>query len=147
MSKMGSHYPFEYLWHKLWSKEGPGVKLLIWLPTIKSWESPWFTCAQGACHIPLENFWQGLQLFFKVCVNQRLHKKLWISKVMKVPISRIARLSFWESQEKCHLVVAPIVNIIRGKVVAYPKVWAMVNLLSLCMHVAYPCIKNVLIMH
>ncbi len=29
MSKMGSHDPFEYLQHKLWPKEGQGVKVLI----------------------------------------------------------------------------------------------------------------------
>jgi hypothetical protein len=29
MSKMGSYDPFGYLKHKLWSKEGPGVKLPI----------------------------------------------------------------------------------------------------------------------
>jgi hypothetical protein len=27
MSKMGSHCSFEHLKHKLWPKEGPGVKL------------------------------------------------------------------------------------------------------------------------
>jgi hypothetical protein len=29
MFKMGSHDPFGYLKHKLWPKEGPGVKLPI----------------------------------------------------------------------------------------------------------------------
>jgi hypothetical protein len=36
MFKMGSHDPFGHLKHKLWSKERPGVKLAVWLPTIKS---------------------------------------------------------------------------------------------------------------
>jgi hypothetical protein len=40
MSKMGSHVPFEYSKYKLWPKEGPGVKLSIWLLTIKSLEFP-----------------------------------------------------------------------------------------------------------
>jgi hypothetical protein len=35
MSKMNSHYSFGYLKHELWPKEGPGVKLLVWLPTKK----------------------------------------------------------------------------------------------------------------
>jgi hypothetical protein len=43
MSKMGSHCSFGHLKHKLWPKEGPGVKLPIWLLTRKSWESTWFT--------------------------------------------------------------------------------------------------------
>jgi hypothetical protein len=29
MSKMASYEPFGYLQHKLWSKEGPGVKLVV----------------------------------------------------------------------------------------------------------------------
>ncbi len=29
MSEMGSHDPFGHLKHKLWSKEGSGVKLTI----------------------------------------------------------------------------------------------------------------------
>jgi hypothetical protein len=37
---MSLHHPFEHLKHKLWSKEGLGLKLAIWLPTIKSQESP-----------------------------------------------------------------------------------------------------------
>jgi hypothetical protein len=40
MSNMGSHDPFEYLKHKLWPKEGLGVKVPIWFMTIKSQESP-----------------------------------------------------------------------------------------------------------
>jgi hypothetical protein len=40
MPNMGSYYPFGYLKHKLWPKEGLGVKLPIWLMTTKSQESP-----------------------------------------------------------------------------------------------------------
>jgi hypothetical protein len=39
MSKVVSHYPFEYLQHKLWPKEGSRIKMSISLPTTKSWES------------------------------------------------------------------------------------------------------------
>jgi len=39
MFKMGFHDPFGYLKHKLRLKEGPRVKLAIWLPTIKSRKS------------------------------------------------------------------------------------------------------------
>jgi hypothetical protein len=35
ISKMASHWPFEHLSPKLWAKEGPGVKLVVWLPTTK----------------------------------------------------------------------------------------------------------------
>jgi hypothetical protein len=47
--------PFEHLKHKLWPKEGPGIKLTIWLSTTKSRESVRFPCMKVACHISLEN--------------------------------------------------------------------------------------------
>jgi hypothetical protein len=39
-----------------------------------------------------------------------LHKKLWVSKMVRVLISKITRLLTWESHEKHHLDVAPIVS-------------------------------------
>jgi hypothetical protein len=39
MPKMALHVPFGHLQPKLWAIERPGVKLPIWLPTIKSRES------------------------------------------------------------------------------------------------------------
>jgi len=62
MSKMSSRCSFGHLKHKLWPKEGPGVKLTVWLPTTKSQESTQFTWLQGMCHISLENSRQKLQL-------------------------------------------------------------------------------------
>ena len=55
MSKMGLHNPFGHLKHKLWPKKGSGIKLAIWLPTIKSWESPQYPCVQVVCDIFLES--------------------------------------------------------------------------------------------
>ncbi len=76
MSKMGSHDPFGYFKNKLWPKEGLGVKLSIWFSTIKSQESPWFTCVQVACHIPLKRYQQRLQLFFRPRLNWRFAKEV-----------------------------------------------------------------------
>ncbi len=50
--------------------------LAIWLPTIKSWESPWNTCVQVVCHILLESSWQGLQLCFRHHPNKRSAQKI-----------------------------------------------------------------------
>jgi hypothetical protein len=55
MSKMGTHGPFGHLQHKLWQKEGSGVKLTIWLPTTKSRESTQPRCVQMKCDTPLES--------------------------------------------------------------------------------------------
>jgi hypothetical protein len=68
---MSSYDPFGHLKHKLWSKERPGVKLAVWLPTIKSQESTRFPCMQVTCNMPLESSWQGLQLWLKPCPDQR----------------------------------------------------------------------------
>jgi hypothetical protein len=73
---MGSHDPFEYLKHKLWLKKGLGIKVSIWIPTIKSWESLWITCVKEACHVSLEIFWQGLQLCFGPHFNQRFSQEI-----------------------------------------------------------------------
>jgi hypothetical protein len=54
MPKMASHESFGHLQHKLWSKERPGVKLVVWLPTTKSRESTQPRCVQVECNTPLE---------------------------------------------------------------------------------------------
>jgi hypothetical protein len=65
MSKMASHWSFGHLQPKLWAKEGPGVKLAVWLPITKSRES---TCSQRAlreCNTALESSLWGLQGWFR----------------------------------------------------------------------------------
>jgi hypothetical protein len=121
MSKMGSHNPFGHLKHKLWPKEGLGVKLPIWLPTTKSQESPQFLCVEVACNILLKNAQQGLQL----CFRPHLHRRF----AYKVMSPQDCRSPFWDS----HLGI-PRQNVIwmwalwkstkyttKGKVVASPK--------------------------
>jgi hypothetical protein len=58
--QMGSHDPFEHLQHKLWQKERPRVKLAVWLPTMKCWESTRLLCVQVACDTPLKSSWREL---------------------------------------------------------------------------------------
>ncbi len=71
MSKMGSYDPFRYLKDKLWPKEGPRVKLPIWFPTTKSKKIALLTCVKMLCHISLESYRRGLQVFFKHHFNWR----------------------------------------------------------------------------
>jgi hypothetical protein len=85
MSKMGSHDPFGYLEYKLWPKEGPGIKLPIWLPTTKSWKSSRFLCLQVACDISLESCWRGLQFCFRPHLNQRFSHKVMGCQSCKIP--------------------------------------------------------------
>jgi hypothetical protein len=82
---MGLYDPFEHLKHKLWWKEGRGVKLVVWLPTTKSWKSPRFPCVQVVCNIPLKSSWQELQIFFRLHFNWRSTNKIMGPKVARVP--------------------------------------------------------------
>jgi len=53
------------------------------------------------CHIPLEKALdEGYNFALDVTSIEGLHKKLWASKVVRVPISRISRLSTWEFRDK-----------------------------------------------
>ncbi len=57
--------------HKLWSKEGPGVKLTVWLLITKSQESTRSRCVQVDCNTLLESSWRELQVCFRPHPNQR----------------------------------------------------------------------------
>jgi hypothetical protein len=52
---MASHWPFGHLQPKLWAKEGPGVKLAVWLPTTKSRESTSSRCSMIMCDMELKS--------------------------------------------------------------------------------------------
>jgi len=65
MPKMALHGPFGHLQPKLWAKEGPGIKLLVWLPTTKSQESTSSWRLLKECDTSLESSWRELQLWFK----------------------------------------------------------------------------------
>jgi hypothetical protein len=71
MSKMASHGPFGHLQQTLCAKEGPGVKLTIWLPTTKSRESTRPRCVQAECGTPLESSQGELQVSFKPHPDRR----------------------------------------------------------------------------
>jgi hypothetical protein len=55
ISKMPSHWSFGHLQPKLWAKEGPGVKLAVWLLTVKSRESTSFRHPNQECYMTLES--------------------------------------------------------------------------------------------
>jgi hypothetical protein len=127
MLKMSTHDPFEFLKHKLWPKEGPKVKLAIWLPTTKSQEIAPISLRVGGMRHTLESSWQGLQLFFICHLNQRS-----IDKVMGPQNRRSPNFGNFGTQDS-HLGVLGQSDIwmlapwpctkytIKGKVVASPK--------------------------
>jgi hypothetical protein len=100
MSKMSSHEPFGHLQHKLWQKERPGVKLTIWLSTIKSQESiqPW--CVQRKCNTPLERSRRELKCCFKPCPNWRFEQRVIIPQSCGSSNRGNSGTPPWESQDK-----------------------------------------------
>jgi hypothetical protein len=101
---VNTYDPFDYLKHKLWPKERSKIKLPSWLLIIKSRESPWFTYVKVACYILLKSSWWGLQFCFRPHFNRSFEKKLWASKVLRVPISK---LPSWESRDKMKFGYSP----------------------------------------
>jgi hypothetical protein len=99
MSKMASHEPFGHLQHKLWSKEGLGVKLAIWLPTTKSRESIWFECVQVKCDTPLET-WQELHLWFRLRLDPSSGRRVMSVQSLGIPNRDSFGTPLWESREK-----------------------------------------------
>ncbi len=124
MSKMASHEPFGHLQHKLWQKEGSGVKLAIWLPTTKSWESTRPRCVQVECNTPLESSQGELQVCFRPHPIRGLSKKLWTHKVLGVQTGQFWDSSLGVPRQKAIRMWVPrsnAENIIWGKVVASPE--------------------------
>jgi hypothetical protein len=143
---MSSHDSFEYLKHKLWPKEGPRVKLPIWLPTTKSEELPQFPYVKVTYHILLESLDEGYNFSLDFTSIGGLYTKLWASKVVRVPISGISRFPSGSP----NLGVGPVARhkeYYKGEGGGFPQVWAMVSFVKLCLHVARPCTKSALTMH
>jgi hypothetical protein len=100
MSKMSLHEPFGHLQHKLWSKEGPGVKLAIWLPITKSHESTWSRSMQVECDTPLKSYQGKIQVYFRSHPNRRWGREVMNAQSLRSPNRDNFGTPLWESQEK-----------------------------------------------
>jgi hypothetical protein len=121
---MPLHWQFGHLQPKLWAKEGPGVKLAVWLPTTKSRESTSSRRPIWVCDMALERSWRGLQLWFRPHRDPTLQ-----SGVMVVQSSGVSPGLFRDSISGvpgiCAIRMKPprlaAENTIWGKVVASPE--------------------------
>jgi len=142
---MGSHDPFKRLEHKLWPKEGLGIKLAVWLLTIKSRESPWFPCMQVACNILLEKALDmGYNFALDLISIEGLHTKLSRPKIAKVPNLKISGLPFGSLETKWHLGAGPLAKhrvYYKGEGGGFPQIRTVLNLVSLCSPMVHPCTK------
>jgi hypothetical protein len=145
---MGSHDPFEHMKHKLWQKEGPWVKLTVWLPTTKSQESPRFPCVQVMCDISLKGSRQGLQLCFRPHFNRKFaHKVMGPQSWAKLWQFRDPT---WESPDKKPFGCGPHGGhkiYYKGEGGGFPQVRAVVSLVSPNLPVVHLSTKSAPIMH
>jgi hypothetical protein len=100
MSKMASHEPFGHLQPKLWAKEGSGVKLAVWLPTIKSWESTFSRHSIWECDTALKSSQRELQLCFRPRLHWTLQSRDMSSQSLGTPTRDSFETPTWESWEK-----------------------------------------------
>jgi hypothetical protein len=144
--KMASHEPFGHLEHKLWQKEGLGVKLAVWLPTTKSRESTRPRCVQMECDTPLKRFQQELQVCFRPHPNQRSKQRVMNSQSPRSP-NRDNFRTPWESWDKkpfgcgCGGIMQ---RILYGEGGGFPWVRVVVSLVSPELPVACPSTKGAL---
>jgi len=130
MSKMGLHCPFKYLTHKLWPKEGLGIKLAIWLPTTKSRD---FIVCRWSATCRWKDLDEGYNFALDLILIQGLHVKLWGPKIAGVPTLAILGLPFGSLETKSNLDVGPVGSHIvyyKGEGGGFPQVQAVVSLVS-----------------
>jgi len=135
MFKVDSHCSFGHLKHKLWPKEGPGVKLPIWFPTKKSRESTQLICLQTTCNILLETLDEGYNFALNRISIRGLLTKLWGSKVAGIPTWAISRLPLGSPETKSHLDVGLMERCrvyYKGEGGGFPQVRAVVSLMCPC---------------
>jgi hypothetical protein len=148
MSEMGSHDPFEHLKHKLWPKEGPRVKFDSW--PLKVRNRPNFLAFRWHATYRWKNFNEGYNFALDLISIRGLHTKLWAPKVAGVLSLGILGLPLGSLETKYHLDVGLMERLIvyyKGEGGGFPKVWAVVSLVSSNLPVAYLHTKSVPAMH
>jgi hypothetical protein len=121
-----------------------GIKLTIWLPTIKSQESPRFPCVHVFCNILLKALDEGYNFVSYLISIEGLHAKLWAPKVAGIPVVEILGLPLGSFKTKWHLGAGPVARhrvYYKGEGGGFPQVWAVMSLVSLCLPMACACTK------
>jgi len=98
--EMALHEPFGHLLHKLWQKEGLGIKVAVWLPTTKSRETTRPRCVQVEYDTLLESSQRELQVCFKLHPNRRSEQGGMSSQSFGSPNWDSFKTPPWESRDK-----------------------------------------------
>jgi hypothetical protein len=134
---MASHWSFGHLQPKLWEKEGPGVKLAVWLPTTKSQESTSSRHPIWECDMALERSRWGLQLWFRPRRDRTLQSGVMAVQSSGTPIGTISGLHFESPKNLCHLDVGSTASCreyYMGEGGGFPRVRAVVSLVVQSAH-------------
>jgi len=97
MSKIGSHIPFEYFKYKLWPKKDRESKCQFDSQPLKVRNHPNLLACRWCFTYHWKNLNEGYNFALDLTSIGNLHKKLWASKIARVPILGISGLSTWES--------------------------------------------------
>jgi hypothetical protein len=146
---MASHWPFGHLQPKLWAKEGPGVKLAVWLPTTKSRESTSSRRRLEDCDTALESSRRELQLWFRTRSDQSSGRGVMAAQSSRSLAGTLLGLHFGSPNKMCHSDVASAVRRIEyymGEGGGFPRVQAVVNLVcpSACGKSQHPRVSRML---
>jgi hypothetical protein len=130
---MASHWSFGHMQPKLRAKEGPRVKLTIWLPTTKSRESTSFRPSNWECDTSLERSQCGLQVWFRPRCDQTLQSGVMSSQSPKTSPGTVSGLqpgSPGKSDNRAWVPRRVTEYTIGSKVVAYSRVRAVLSQVS-----------------
>jgi hypothetical protein len=141
MFKMGPHDPFEHLKHKLWTKEGPWIKL-----PLKIKNRPDFLVCKWCATYRWKALDEGYNFALDLTLIGNLHTKLWALKIVEIPTLGISKLPLGSPRTKWHLGATPVAKhkvYYKGEGGGFPQVWVVVNLVNPCLPVIRPCTKGV----
>jgi hypothetical protein len=96
ISKMALHWPFRHLQPKLWAKEGPGVKLAIWLPTTKSRELTSSRHRLEECDTTLESSWKAFDKSYNFGLGL-VPIRTWGEELWPFKVPGVQPGQFWDS--------------------------------------------------
>jgi len=103
---MALYWPFGHLQPMLWAKEGPGVKLAVWLPTTKSQESTSSWRRLEECDMALESSQWELQLWFRTRPDPSLGRGAMAVQSPGSLAGTLSELHFGSPNKMCHSDVA-----------------------------------------
>jgi hypothetical protein len=130
---MASHWQFEHLQPKLWAKEGPGIKLVVWLPTTKSRESTSSRRHLEECDTALESSRRELQHWFKARPDLSSGQEAMAVQSSGSPAGTLSGLHFGSPNKMCHSDVASVTSrreCYKGEGGGFPRVRAVVSLVG-----------------